>query len=138
MKHLPYFVLGGIFGAVLLEAEVISWFRVQEMFRFQAFHMFGIIGSALVVAGISLEIIKRLNLRDPDGVPLRLPPKTLGRGVRYIVGGMIFGVGWALTGACPAPLVALLGAGVRVILVALASVLAGTWMYGYLRPQLPH
>ena len=138
MGLFAYFVIGGAFGAVLLESEVISWFRIQEMFRFEAFHMFGIIGSAVLVAGASLEIVKRLEIRDAEGVPLGLPPKTLGRGIRYVVGGALFGVGWALTGACPGPLVALVGAGVPVMVVAIASALAGTWMYGYLRPRLPH
>lgn len=133
-----YFLIGGLFGAVLLESEVISWFRIQEMFRFESFHMYGIIGSAVLVAGVSLEIIRRLDLRDETGSPVGLPPKTLGTGARYIAGGAIFGVGWALTGACPGPLVALVGAGVPVMLVAIASALAGTWTYGYLRPRLPH
>jgi uncharacterized membrane protein YedE/YeeE len=138
MALLPYFLIGSAFGAVLMEAEVISWFRIQEMFRFDAFHMYGIIGSAVVVAGLSLLAIKTLGLRAADGSPLALPPKTLGSGVRYIVGGSIFGVGWALTGACPGPLVALVGGGVPVMLVALVSALAGTWLYGLLRPSLPH
>jgi uncharacterized protein len=135
---LPYFLVGAAFGALLLESEVISWFRIQEMFRFESFHMYGIIASAIFVAGLSLEIIRRRQLRDATGAPLALAPKTLGRGVRYIVGGAIFGVGWALTGACPGPLVALVGAGVPVMLVAIVSALVGTWTYGYLRPHLPH
>ena len=135
---LPYFLLGCAFGAVLLESEVISWFRIQEMFRFESVHMYGIIASAIVVAGVSIEIIKRLGLRGPDGAPIGLAPKTLGSGVRYATGGTIFGIGWALTGACPGPLVALVGAGVPVMLVAIASALVGTWTYGYLRPHLPH
>ena len=138
MALAPYFLVGVGFGALLLESEVISWFRIQEMFRFESFHMYGIIASAILVAGISLEIIKRRQLRDAVGVPLALAPKTLGRGIRYIAGGTIFGVGWALTGACPGPLVALVGAGVPVMLVALLSALAGTWTYGYVRPRLPH
>ena len=133
-----YFLIGALLGIVLLESEVISWFRIQEMFRFESFHMYGIIGSAVIVAGLSLEVIKRLQLRDAADAPLALPPKTLGSGVRYIAGGTIFGVGWALTGACPGPLVALVGAGVPVMLVTVASALAGTWTYGYLRPRLPH
>ena len=133
-----YFLIGTLFGMVLLESEVISWFRIQEMFRFESFHMYGIIGSAVIVAAVSLEVIKRLELRDVTDAPIALPPKTLGSGVRYIVGGTLFGIGWALTGACPGPLVALVGAGVPVMLVAVASALAGTWTYGYLRPRLPH
>jgi uncharacterized protein len=133
-----YFVLGAAFGAVLIEAEVVSWFRIQEMFRFDAFHMYGIIGSAVVVAGAGLLVIKRLDLRSREGDAIGLPPKALGSGVRYIAGGTIFGLGWALTGACPGPLVALVGAGVPVMLAALVSALAGTWVYGFLRPHLPH
>lgn len=135
---LPHFLLGCMFGAVLLESEVISWFRIQEMFRFDSFHMYGIIASAVVVAGVAIEIIKRLGLRGPDGEPIGPAPKAVGSGVRYVVGGGLFGIGWALTGACPGPLVALVGAGVPVMLVAIASALFGTWTYGYLRPHLPH
>lgn len=138
MMLLPYFLIGGVFGAVLLESEVISWFRIQEMFRFEAFHMYGIIMTAIAVAAVSLEVIKRLGIRDREGAPIALPPKTLGRGVRYIAGGTIFGVGWALTGACPGPLVALVPAGVPVMGVAIAAALAGTWTYGLVRPKLPH
>jgi uncharacterized membrane protein YedE/YeeE len=138
MANLPYFLLGGVFGAVLVESEVISWYRIQEMFRFQAFHMFGIIGAAVLVAGISLEIIKRLALRDRAGALICPSPKTMGRGVRYVAGGTLFGIGWVLTGACPGPLVTLVGAGVPVMLVAIASAIAGTWTYGWLRPRLPH
>ena len=135
---IAYFLLGCAFGAVLTEAEVISWFRIQEMFRFDAFHMYGIIGSAVVVAGLSLFAIRTLRLRDADGEPLALEPKAVGSGVRYVAGGTIFGLGWALAGACPGPLVALVGSGVPVMVVALASALAGTWLYGFLRPHLPH
>jgi uncharacterized protein len=138
MTLVPYFLIGVAFGAVLLESEVISWFRIQEMFRFESFHMYGIIASAVLVAAICLEIIKRLQLRDRTGAPIGLPPKTIGSGIRYIAGGTIFGIGWALTGACPGPLVALVGAGVPVMLVAIVSALVGTWTYGYLRPRLPH
>ena len=133
-----YFVLGVVFGAVLLESEVISWFRIQEMFRFDAFHMFGIIGSAVIVAAAGLKVLRRLQLQDGTGAIIAPEPKALGNGVRYVVGGSIFGVGWALTGACPGPLVALVGAGVPVMLAAMVSAFAGTWLYGYLRPRLPH
>ena len=138
MKLVPYFAFGGGFGFLLVEAEVVSWFRIQEMFRFEAFHMYGIIGAAVVTAAISLQIIKRLGLRSSDGQPLGLTPKTVGSGVRYLAGGSMFGVGWALTGACPGPLVALVGAGVPVMLVTILSALVGTWTYGRLRPKLPH
>jgi uncharacterized membrane protein YedE/YeeE len=135
---IAYFLIGCAFGAVLMEAEVISWFRIQEMFRFDAFHMYGIIGSAVLVSGLSLIVIKKLQLRTAEGEPLGLPPKAVGSGVRYIAGGTIFGLGWALTGACPGPLAALVVGGVPVMIVALASALAGTWVYGFLRPHLPH
>ena len=133
-----YFALGILFGVVLTKSEVISWFRIQEMFRFQAFHMYGIIGSAVLVAGISLQLIKRLGAHALDGQPIVIPPKALGRGTRYWAGGTVFGLGWALVGACPGPLFALLGAGVGVMFVPLLSAVAGTWCYGALRPRLPH
>ena len=138
MKLVPYFLLGAFFGAVLVEAEAVSWFRMQEMFRFEAFHMYGIMGSAVLTAFASLQIIRRARLRAWDGTGIDLPPKVVGGGVRYVAGGVIFGVGWALTGACPGPLVALVGAGVPVMVVAILSALAGTWTYGRLRPRLPH
>ena len=138
MMLLPYFLLGSAFGIVIVEAEVVSWFRMQEMFRFDAFHMYGIMGTAVLTAGVSLLTIKRLGIRGLDGEPLGLAPKTLGTGVRYLVGGAMFGLGWSLTGACPGPLVALVGAGTPVMLVAILSALAGTWTYGALRQRLPH
>jgi uncharacterized membrane protein YedE/YeeE len=138
MVLIPYFLLGSLFGVVVVEAEVVSWFRIQEMFRFDAFHMYGVIGSAVLTAAISLFVIRRVGLREADGTPRRLAPKTLGTSVRYVAGGAIFGLGWALTGACPGPLVALVGAGAPVMLVAILSALGGTWTYGRLRPRLPH
>ncbi len=133
-----YLALGVMFGVVVTKSEVISWFRIQEMFRFQAFHMYGIIGSAVLVAGVSLQLIKRLDAHSLDGDVIVVPPKEMGHGTRYWLGGLLFGVGWAFIGACPGPLFALLGAGVSVILVPLASAIAGTWVYGALRPRLPH
>ena len=135
---LVYLVLGVLFGIVLTKSEVISWFRIQEMFRFQSFHMYGIIGSAVAVAALSLALIRRLGVRSLTGEPIALPPKAMGRGYRYWIGGTLFGLGWALTGACPGPLFALLGSGVGVLAVAITSAIAGTWLYGYLRPRLPH
>ncbi|HXM62818.1 MAG TPA: DUF6691 family protein [Terriglobales bacterium] len=135
---LAYFLLGIGFGITLTKSEVISWFRIQEMFRFQSPRMYEIIGSAVVVAAISVALIKKLGLKTVSGEPITIPPKNLGHGIRYAVGGTIFGLGWALTGACPAPLFALLGNGVTVMIVAIGSALAGTWLYGFLRPKLPH
>jgi len=135
---LVYLLLGIAFGAVLTKSEVLSWFRIQEMFRFQSFRMYGIIGSALATAALSVALIKRLHLKSASGELISIPPKVLGSGIRYAAGGTIFGLGWALTGACPGPLFALVGAGVTVILAAVLSALFGTWFYGWLRPILPH
>lgn len=135
---LVYLLIGIFFGIVLVKSEVVSWFRIQEMFRFQAFHMYGIIGSAVVVAALSIQIIKRLGITTVTGEPIVLSPKVWGTGTRYWLGGTIFGLGWALLGACPGPIFALLGTGVTVMVVGLASALVGTWTYGLLRPRLPH
>lgn len=139
-RLLPYVGLGLAFGVVLAKAEVVSWFRIQEMFRFQGFHMFGVFALAMPVAILTVQALKRAHARALDGQAIAPPPKAMGRGIRYVAGGVIFGVGWALTGACPGPLFALLGAGAGggVIAVALAAALLGTWAYGVLRPRLPH
>lgn len=133
-----YLALGTAFGIVLTKSEVISWFRILEMFRFQSFHMYGIIASAIVTAAVSLRLIRRFDLRAANGQAIEMPPKSLGRGTRYWAGGTIFGLGWALVGACPGPLFALIGTGVGVITAALAAALAGTWAYGAVRTHLPH
>lgn len=138
MRLLGFVLLGAVFGGLLVEAEVVSWFRIQEMFRFDAFHMYGVLMSAVATAALSLLAVRRLGLKDAAGAPLALPPKQLGTGIRYLAGGTVFGVGWALTGACPGPLVALVGAGVPVMIVVVVAALAGTWTYGWLRPRLPH
>ena len=133
-----YFALGIAFGVVLIKSEVVSWFRIYEMFRFQSFHMYAIIGSAVVTAGVSLRIITRFRLRAMGGEEIVVPPKTMGRGTRYWLGGIIFGLGWGIIGACPGPLFALIGGGVSVLWIALLGALAGTWVYGALRGRLPH
>jgi uncharacterized membrane protein YedE/YeeE len=135
---IPFFFVGVLFGIVLTKSEVISWYRIQEMFRFQSFHMYGIIGSAVVTAGVGLQIIRRLKLRSLSGEPIVIPPKKMGKGTRYWAGGTIFGLGWGLIGACPGPLFALLGNGTGVMIVAILSALVGTWCYGALRSRLPH
>lgn len=137
-RQLTYLFLGICFGIVLTRSEVISWFRIQEMFRFQSPRMYEIIASAVVVAAASVASIRRFGLKTISGEPIVIPPKRLGLGVRYAVGGTIFGLGWALTGACPGPLFALTGNGVTVMIVAIGSAIAGTWLYGFLRPRLPH
>jgi uncharacterized membrane protein YedE/YeeE len=133
-----YLLLGIAFGFVLSRSEVISWFRIQEMFRFQSFRMYGIIGSAVATAAISLALIKRMGIKSVAGERVSIPAKEFGGGIRYAAGGTIFGMGWALTGACPGPLFALIGNGVTVMIAAVVSALAGTWVYGWLRPRLPH
>lgn len=133
-----YLFLGIAFGFVLTKSEVLSWFRIQETFRFQSFRMYGIIGTAIATAAISLALIKKFHWKSATGEPIVIPPKQLGHGVRYALGGTIFGLGWALTGACPGPLFALIGNGVSVMIVAVFSALLGTWLYGLLRPKLPH
>jgi len=135
---LVYLLLGIAFGVVLTRSEVVSWFRIQEMFRFQSFRMYGIIGSAIATAAASVAPIKAVKLKTISGGAIAIPRKELGSGVRYAAGGTIFGLGWALTGACPGPLFALIGNGVSVMIAAVLSALAGTWVYGWLRPRLPH
>ena len=135
---LVYLLIGIAFGVVLTRSEVVSWFRIQEMFRFQSFRMYGIIGSAIATAAASVALIKRVKLKAISGEIIAIPRKELGSGVRYAAGGTIFGLGWALTGACPGPLFALIGNGVSVMIAAVLSALAGTWVYGWLRPRLPH
>ena len=133
-----HLIIGSLFGIVLVKSEVVSWFRIQEMFRFHSFHMYGIIGSAVVVAALSILVLRRIGTRAFDGQRISIPSRELGRGYRYWIGGTLFGAGWALTGACPGPLFALIGSGATVFAAAVGSALAGTWAYGYLRPYLPH
>jgi hypothetical protein len=128
--------MGIMFGIILIKAEVISWFRIQEMFRLQSFHMFGVIGSAVVVGMISVFLIKKLNIKTIYGEKIVLDDKKFNKGQVY--GGLIFGLGWALTGACPGPLFAQIGYGSTVVIVTLFSAIAGTWVYGFFREKLPH
>ena len=136
--YLKYLAAGIFFGFILVKSEVISWFRIQEMFRFDAFHMYGIIGLAVIVAMGSIQIIKKLNVEDSEGQKITIPPKDASQVTRYLLGGTLFGFGWALTGACPGPLFTLAGAGYGIMLVPIASAILGTWVYGVLRPKLPH
>lgn len=133
---LKYLVAGLFFGILLVKAEVISWFRIQEMFRLQSFHMYGVIGSAVVTGIISVLLIKKFNVKTIYGERIELHPKQFNKGQVY--GGLLFGCGWALTGACPGPLYALIGTGATVIIITLLSAIAGTWVYGRLREKLPH
>jgi len=138
MPLLIYFAAGSLFGFVITKSEVISWFRIQEMFRFQGFHMFGVFATAIPIAIVTVQALKRLKPRIPGGGTIEIPSKEMGTGARYAIGGTLFGLGWALTGACPGPLFALVGSGLTVFAAAIAAALAGTWTYGMLRPRLPH
>ncbi len=136
MSKIKFLLLGFIFGVILIKAEVISWFRIQEMFRFQAFQMYGIIGSAVMIGVISVFLIKKYKVKTIHGEEIKIAPKQFNKG--NIIGGLIFGFGWAMTGACPGPLYALVGSGLLVIAVVLLSAIFGTWVYGCLRNKLPH
>lgn len=134
--NLKFSLVGIFFGIVFVKAEIISWFRIQEMFRLESFHMYGVIGTAVVVGTISVFLIKKLKARTIYGEPITFTDKTFNKGQIY--GGLLFGLGWAMTGACPGPLFAQIGTGALVIVTTLLSAIAGTWMYGYLRERLPH
>ena len=136
MKLLKFFIVGLLFGFVLVKAEVISWFRIQEMFRFQAFHMYGVMMSAMAVGITSIFLIKKFKAKTISGEEIKIEPKKFNWGNVY--GGLIFGLGWAMTGACPGPLYALVGSGVYVIIIALLSAILGTFVYGVFREKLPH
>jgi uncharacterized membrane protein YedE/YeeE len=135
-QYLRYIVAGMAFGIVLIKSEVISWFRIQEMFHLQSFHMYGVIGSAIIVAAISVWLIKKFNVKTISGEKIEFHRKPFSKG--QIFGGLLFGLGWAITGACPGPLFAQIGSGATVIVVTLLSAIVGTWVYGYFREKLPH
>ncbi len=134
--NFKYAAAGIWFGILLVKSEVISWFRIQEMFRLQSFHMYGVIGSAVFVGIISVWLIKKFNIKTIHGENIVLLPKKFSKGQIY--GGLMFGFGWALTGACPGPLFAQIGSGASVISITLLSAIAGTWVYGYVREKIPH
>lgn len=134
--NFKYVAVGLLFGVLFIKAEIISWFRIQEMFRFQSFHMYGIIGSAVVVGTLSVYLIRKFNIKTIYGEEVEIHPKTFNKGNIY--GGLMFGIGWAITGACPGPLFAQIGAGSTVVIITLLSAIAGTWVYGKFRDKLPH
>ena len=135
-SNIKFLLAGLLFGIIIIKGEVVSWFRIQEMFRLQSFHMYGIIGSAIITGMISIQLIKIFKIKTINNEEIRIIPKKYHRG--FIYGGIIFGIGWAITGACPGPLFAQIGSGSTVVIVTLLSAIAGTWMYGYLKPKLPH
>ena len=134
--NFKYAAVGVIFGIVFIKAEIISWFRIQEMFKLQSFHMYGVIGTAVVTGAISVFLIKKLNVKTIHGEAITFTDKKFNKGQIY--GGLIFGLGWAITGACPGPLFAQVGTGALVVLVVILSATAGTWVYGKFRDKLPH
>jgi uncharacterized membrane protein YedE/YeeE len=137
MKYLKFIAIGFFFGIIMYKSQAVSWFRIYEMFRFESFHMYGIIGSALAIGIGMVQLIKRKELKNIYGEKIEFTPKAKSF-TRYIVGGTIFGLGWALAGACPGPMYVLLGSGTWSILIVLAAAVIGTFLYGVLRSKLPH
>jgi uncharacterized protein len=136
MKNLKYSLVGIVFGIVFVKAQIISWFRIQEMFQLTSFHMYGVIGTAVVVGAISVQLIQRFSIRTMDGQQVILQKKPFTKGT--IIGGLLFGIGWAITGACPGPLYAQIGSGFLVVCITFLSAMLGTWVYGYFQNKLPH
>jgi uncharacterized membrane protein YedE/YeeE len=134
--NLKYSLVGILFGVVFIKAEIISWFRIQEMFRLQSFHMYGVIGTAVVVGAISVFLIKKFKVKTIHGEAITFSDKKFNKG--QIIGGLCFGFGWAMTGACPGPLFAQVATGAFAVLVVIASAILGTWVYGKFRDNLPH
>ena len=137
MKLLRFFIVGFVFGVVLTKSEAISWYRIYEMFHFQSFHMYGIIGVAVLTGCIGIRIIKKRDIKDYKGLPIEILPKDKSIS-RYLIGGILFGLGWALVGCCPGPIFILLGTGMFSIVVILAGALVGTYVYGIVKDKLPH
>jgi uncharacterized membrane protein YedE/YeeE len=134
--NLKYLLVGIAFGIIFVKAEIISWYRIQEMFRLQSFFMYGVIGSAVIVGALSVFLIKKFDIKTLSGEKIVFHNKEFNKG--QIIGGLIFGFGWAITGACPGPLFAQIGSGATVIAITFLSAIAGTWVYGLLRDKLPH
>lgn len=137
MKYIKFLIVGIIFGIVLVKSEAVSWYRIYEMFRFESFHMYGIIGTAVVTGIILILISKQFKIKNIEGSLMNVPPKEKGL-IRYILGGTLFGFGWALSGACPGPMYILVGTGVFSMLVVILAAILGTYVYGVLKDKLPH
>ncbi len=137
MKYLKFVLVGMLFGIMFVKTEVVSWFRIYEMFRFESFHMYGIIGSAVLLGIIFTYFIKKKQIRDMYGNDIMFMDKAK-TWPRYIIGGIIFGLGWGMTGACPGPMFTLLGAGFYIMLVVIVFAIIGTWVYGAVREKIPH
>ena len=137
MKLIKFILLGIVFGIVMSKSEAVSWFRIQEMFRFQSFHMYGIIGTAVALGVLGVALIKRFKIRDFQGNPIVFYPKEKSI-IRYILGGIIFGLGWALSGACPGPMVVNIGYGFFAMIIVFLFAIFGTFIYGVIKSKLPH
>ena len=137
IKASKFILIGVLFGIIMTKAEVISWYRIQEMFLFENFHMYGVIGTAVFLGLISVQLIKRFKAKDVDGKEIKFVPKAFSIS-RYLFGGTIFGFGWAMTGACPGPMYTLVGHGYWSMLIVIAAALLGTFVYGIIRKKLPH
>ncbi len=137
MKLIKFILLGIVFGIVMSKSEAVSWFRIQEMFRFQSFHMYGIIGTAVALGVLGVALIKRFKIRDFQGNPIVFYPKEKSF-IRYILGGIIFGLGWALSGSCPGPMVVNIGYGFFALIIVFLFAIFGTFIYGVIKDKLPH
>jgi len=137
MKFVKFLFVGLLFGIILVKSEAVSWYRIFEMFKFQSFHMYGIIGSAVLLGVIGVGLIKLMKLKSIEGDNIRIQPKEKGF-TRYLLGGSIFGLGWALAGACPGPMYILVGTGVFSMLIVIAAAILGTFVYGVIKDKLPH
>ncbi|MCF8452367.1 MAG: YeeE/YedE family protein [Pedobacter sp.] len=137
MKFIKFLLLGIVFGIVMTKSEAVSWYRIQEMFRFQAFHMYGIIGTAVTLGVMGVALIKRFGMRDYHGNPIMFNPKEKSV-ARYLIGGSIFGLGWALSGACPGPMVVNIGYGYWAMAIVFFFAIVGTYLYGLIKNKLPH
>ena len=135
-RNFLFLLLGTIFGIALMKSDAVSWFRMQEMFRFQGFQLFGIFLTAIPTSALGIFIIKKLKIKTLDGEPIRIEKKEFNMG--YVYGALLFGIGWGLTGACPGPIYVQIGSGLTIAIVTLLSAMAGTWVYSYLKPKLPH
>lgn len=136
MKQFIYLLIGVFFGILLIQSEVSSWYRIQEMFRFQSFHMYGVIGSAILVAVIGKRALKKFKIKSATGNEIVAVQKKYHHGL--VIGGFLFGIGWGLTGVCPGPLYALMGKGLYPLIILFLSALTGTWLYSFFRGKLPH
>lgn len=135
-RNFLYLLLGTLFGIALMKSDAVSWFRMQEMFRFQGFQIFGIFITAVTTSALGIFIIKKLKIKTLDGETVIIKKKTFNMG--YVYGSLLFGIGWGLTGACPGPIYVQIGSGLSIAIVTLLSAMAGTWVYSYLKPRLPH